>query len=309
MQAKTNSHLSQYPLVSVIVPIYNAEAVLPTLLDSLSQLDYPKDRLEILLVNNNSSDRTAELLAATPYTIILETIPGAGTARNAGIRRATGEFLAFTDSDCVVDPNWLIDLLAGFTSPTIGAVAGTIKPYELNHPVECYEALQLDDPGHRAQHIFLPTAVTANTMYRADVFRRVGLFPERTGGEETDLNWRMQAQTEYRICFLSEGGLIRHRYRANLKAFCHSQHVKARSIVYLHRRWNLYVPTGRKELLRAIIAAFQFLPAVIIKTLKHGRGLLVTPGRILYHSYWEALLNILVPWHKYQGIREGWQKE
>ncbi len=309
MQLKNPPDLVEYPLVSVIVPIYNAEAVLSTLLDSLSQLDYPADRLEILLVNNNSSDRTFELLAATPYTTILETTPGAGTARNAGIRKARGEFLAFTDSDCVVDASWLKDLLAGFTSPEIGAVAGTIKPYELNHPVECYEALQLDDPGHRAQHIFLPTAVTANTMYRSEVFCRVGLFPERTGGEETDLNWRMQAETEYRICFLPTGGLIRHRYRSNLKAFCHSQHVKARSIVYLHRRWNLYVPTGRKELFRAVVAAIEFLPVVVIKTLKHGRGLLVAPGRILYHSCWEALLNILVPWNKYQGIREGWQKE
>lgn len=55
--------LVEWPLISVVVPIYNGEAVLPTLLDSLSLLDYPADRMEILLVNNNSTDRTAELLS------------------------------------------------------------------------------------------------------------------------------------------------------------------------------------------------------------------------------------------------------
>lgn len=308
-QRECDNNPTHWPLVSLIVPIYNAEAVLPTLLDSLSRLDYPEDRLEILLVNNNSTDRTAELLAASPFTVILEKQPGAGTARNAGIRQARGEFLAFTDSDCIVDPHWLKDLLAGFTDSTIGAVAGIIKPYKLTHPIECYEALRLDDPGHRAKHLFLPTAVTANTMYRADVFQKVGWFPERQGGEETELNWRMQMQTEYRIHFLETGGLIQHCYRTNLKAFRRSQREKARSVVYLHRRWNLHVPTGRKELLRTAIAVVQFLPAVITRSFGQGRSFLAAPARVLYESVWEAWLDIVVPWTKYLGIREGWQKE
>jgi cellulose synthase/poly-beta-1,6-N-acetylglucosamine synthase-like glycosyltransferase len=308
-QLQTHTDLTEWPLISVIVPVYNGEAMLPTLLDSLTRLDYPAERLEILLVNNNSTDHTAKLLAATLFNVILETQPGAGAARNAGIRQAKGEFLAFTDSDCVVNPHWLKDLLAGFTDPAIGAVAGTIKPYELNHPIECYEALRLDDPGHRAMHIFLPTAVTANTMYRADVFRQVGLFPDRTGGEETDLNWRMQAEGKYRIHFLNSGGLVQHRYRTDLKAFCRSQRTKARSVVYLHRRWNLYVPTGRKELFRTAMAAVRFLPTVVVQTIRRSRGFLVAPGRAFYESFWEAWLNIVVPWTKYLGIREGWQKE
>lgn len=300
--------LVEWPLISVVVPIYNGEAVLPTLLDSLSRLDYPADCLEILLVNNNSTDRTAELLAADLFTVILEKLPGCGTARNAGIRAAKGEFIACTDADCVVDSHWLKDLLGGFTDSTIGAVAGTIEPYDLSHPIERYEALHLNDPGHRAKHIFLPTACTANVMYRVDVFRRVGLLLDRSGGEETDLNWRMQTQTDYHIHFLNSGGLVRHRYRADLKAFCRSQRYKARTLVDLHRRWNLHVPTGRKELLRAVVSVGQFLPTIVSQTLKHSSSFLATPRLCLYESYWEAWLNILVPWTRYLGIREGWQK-
>lgn len=289
------------PLISIVVPVYNGEKVLPTLIESLSKLDYPKDCLEIILVNNNSSDRTAEILAATPFTVISEMQPGCGTARNAGIRQARGEFIACTDADCVVSPTWLKDLVSGFTDPKIGAVAGTIEPYELTHPIERYEALRLNDPGHRAKHIFLPTACTANVMYRADVFQRVGLLLDRSGGEETDLNWRMQTQTEYRIHFLQSGGLVHHRYRADFKAFCRSQRYKARTLIDLHRRWNLHTPTGRKELLRTAISVSWFLPTVLTQTFGRGHS--------FYESCWEAWLNIVVPWTRYQGIREGWHKQ
>ncbi|MBD1869820.1 glycosyltransferase [Cyanobacteria bacterium FACHB-471] len=299
----------QMPMISVIVPVYNGEVLLPLLLQSLSRLEYPSDRLEILIVNNNSSDRTAEILAEFPsaasFTALFEPSPGAGTARNAGIRQAKGEFLAFTDADCVVDSNWLKDLLAGFTNATIGAVAGTLKPHTLTHPVERYEALRLNCPGHRAVHVFLPTAVTANVMYRADVFAQVGTFLECTGGEETDLNWRMQTQTPYRIHFLTEGGLVWHRYRADLKAFCRTQHYKARTLIDLHRRWNLHVPTGRKELFKAAIALPNFIPTVIKHSLKQRDRLLQEPGRVLWEGIWEARLDLLVPWERYRGIREG----
>lgn len=299
---------TELPLVSVIVPVYNGETLLPLLLDSLSQLNYPNDRLEIVIVNNNSTDRTAELLATTPFKIVLELTPGAGTARNAGIRQAKGEFLAFTDADCIVHPYWIKDLLAAFTEPSIGAVAGTIEPYTLTHPVERYEALRLKCPGHRSQHIFLPTAVTANVMYRADVFQRVGLFLECTGGEETNLNWRMQTQTEYRIHFLERGGLVWHRYRADLKTFCRTQRYKACSLVDLHQRWNLQVPTGRKELLRTVLAVGGFLPTVIKQPFQQRDRFLAAPLPTLSEICWEAWLDILVPWNRFLGIREGWQK-
>jgi glycosyltransferase involved in cell wall biosynthesis len=304
VQPQTETSI-QKPMISVIVPVYNGEVLLPLLLQSLSRLNYPADRLEILIVNNNSSDRTAEILTDSPFTILFEPVPGAGTARNAGIRQAKGEFLAFTDADCVIEANWLNDLLAGFTDASVGAVAGTLEPHALNHPIERYEALRLNCPGHRATHVFLPTAVTANVMYRADVFAQVGTFLECTGGEETDLNWRMQTQTPYRINFLTEGGLVWHRYRADLKAFCRTQRYKSRTLIDLHRRWNLRVPTGRKELFKAAIALPNFLPTVIQHSLTQRDRLLQEPGRVLREGVWEARLNVLVPWERYRGIREG----
>ncbi len=300
--------MTNFPFVTVLIPVYNGEAMLPTLLESLSRLEYPRDQLEIIIVNNNSTDRTADLLAVTGHTILLEAQPGAGTARNRGIQAATGEFIACTDSDCVVTPNWIQDLLDGFDDPNIGAVAGTIQPYDLTHPVERYEALRLKSPGHCPQHAeFLPTACTANVMYRADVFQQVGGFLNRSGGEETDLNWRMQTQTAYRIHFLQTGGIVYHRYRKDLKAFCRSQRVKAKTLVDLHQRWQLRVPTGRRELFRAITHCITFGPTVFRQTLQQRSQLFQSPYTILSEALWEARLNVLVPWIRFQGIREGLQ--
>jgi hypothetical protein len=188
-------------------------------------------------------------------------------------------------------------------------VAGTIQPYELNHPVERYEALKIRSPSHCPRHpLFLPTACTANVMYRADVFQKVGLLLNRSGGEETDLNWRMQTQTDYKICFLQSGGLVYHRYRQDLKAFCRSQHYKACTLVDLHRRWQLRVPTGRKELLRTALAIFSFLPTILAQALQHptqGWRSPKTLGQVLSDSCWEAYLNVLVPWIRFRGIRAG----
>jgi glycosyltransferase involved in cell wall biosynthesis len=297
-----------WPLVSVVIPVYNGEDVLPTLLESLDRLDYPSNRLEVILVDNNSKDSTPELLATTSFKVVFEAQPGCGTARNAGILCAEGEFIACTDADCVVDPAWIKDLLAGFNSANIGAVAGTLQPYAINHPIERYEALRLNDPGHRSIHIFLPTSCTANTMYRADVFRQIGLLLNRSGGEETDFNWRMQTQTNYRIHFLEHGGLVKHRYRTNLRSFCNSQLYKARTLIDLHQRWNLYVPTGRMELLRTGIAVCRFMPEVVVGIAQRRSQFVTAPIQVLYECFWEAWLDILVPWTRYRGIRQGLQQ-
>ncbi len=298
------------PLVTVLVPIYNGEKTLPTLLESLTKINYPPGRLEILIVDNNSNDRTSELLAKTSFRILFESQPGAGTARNTGIKAAKGEFIACTDGDCIVDPEWINQLLEGFVDPRVGAVAGTIQPYDLTHPIEWYEAIRLKSPGHCTNHyLFFPTACTANVMYRTRIFYEFGGFLNTWGGEETDLNWRMQQDGSYRIHFLKTGGLVYHRYRRDLGAFCQSQKVKARAQVYLHRRWNLHIPTGRKEIIRIMASCINFFPSILVNNWKRRSQFWQDPSTHLTHSLWEAWLDILVPWIRFQGIREAWQKK
>lgn len=118
---------------SVIVPFYNAADTLELCLRSFAKQVH--ENFEIILVDNNSSDHSsmiascfAEAEHPFPVKLIKESAPGAGHARNAGIATAHGEWIVFTDADCVLSPTWLeeYDQMTQNVDPTIGALAGSI---------------------------------------------------------------------------------------------------------------------------------------------------------------------------------------
>ncbi len=113
--------LPRYPRVSVVVCAYNAERTMDQCLASLEVLNYPN--YEVIVVNDGSRDRTLEIAEAYPFCrIISQPNKGLSVARNVGAEAATGEIVAYTDSDCVVDRDWLTYLVAkmeasGLASP------------------------------------------------------------------------------------------------------------------------------------------------------------------------------------------------
>ena len=124
------------PKVSIIVIAYNEEKMLPLCLDSLMELDYPEDKLETILVDNNSTDRTKDIIRKYPVKYVFEHKRTRGAARNKGIKASSGEFIAFTDADCIVDRNWIRRLVQGFDSDNIGGCGGRIVTYQPKNWVE-----------------------------------------------------------------------------------------------------------------------------------------------------------------------------
>jgi biofilm PGA synthesis N-glycosyltransferase PgaC len=118
------------PTVSAILAVYNGEAYLRRKLESILGLNYPKDKLEILVVSDGSTDRTEAI--ATEFSkqgVILLKCPrgGKAAALNAALGRATGEILFYTDVRQPLDPTSLEHLAANFADPTVGAVTGDVK--------------------------------------------------------------------------------------------------------------------------------------------------------------------------------------
>ncbi len=112
------------PFISVVVAAYNAERLIGQCLDSLLAMDYPTDRIEIIVVDNGSTDRTAEIIAGFPVARLREERRGAASARNTGIAKACGDIIAFTDSDCIVEPDWAAEIERAFQAPEVDAVMG-----------------------------------------------------------------------------------------------------------------------------------------------------------------------------------------
>jgi cellulose synthase/poly-beta-1,6-N-acetylglucosamine synthase-like glycosyltransferase len=117
------------PSVSIIIAARNEEARLPAKLESLRLLDYPPERLQIVIASDGSTDGTADILREQiPYIlpVILDESNGKASALNEAVRRATGEILVFLDARQAVEPNSVSELASCFADPAVGAASGEL---------------------------------------------------------------------------------------------------------------------------------------------------------------------------------------
>ena len=162
---------SYLPFVSVIIPVLNGERTIRECLASLIKMDYPVERREILVVDNGSTDSTAEIVKSFPVRYLREERPGPSAARNKGIEAGKGEILAFTDADCVVTAGWLQELVRGFDSEKTGVVVGEVVAYPPQTPAERYMAMRKPLWQQRAiSYPLSPWVGASNVAFRRKVF-------------------------------------------------------------------------------------------------------------------------------------------
>jgi glycosyltransferase involved in cell wall biosynthesis len=232
------------PFVSVVVPVLNGASTLDGCLAALTRVKYPSDRWELIVVDNASTDRTAEILHAAPVRYLFEARRGVARARNLGIQASRGEIVAFTDADCLVTSGWLQALVAGFDDDQVGAVAGEILPFPPSTGAERYAArIRHLSPQRYLSRPKLPFAVTANLAFRHEVFERVGLLdPESPrGGESTDFCTRFLRRTGQRI-ELAPRAVVFHRHRSNARELFRQQWSYGRGHAFLYRKYADELP-------------------------------------------------------------------
>jgi glycosyltransferase involved in cell wall biosynthesis len=200
--------------ISIIICTYNREKYIPQLLESIARQDFPAADYEIVFVNNNSPDQTAqrcrEFQAAHPelnFAYFEELKQGLSHARNRGIDEAKGDILAFIDDDALAHEDYLKNMHAAFQiQMNVFAAGGKILPlYESKRPKWMSRFLEpvmsVIDLGSKPKAF--PTnkfPVGANMMFRKTVFEQVGSFntdlgrtgKKMLGGEEKDLFYRMR---------------------------------------------------------------------------------------------------------------------
>ncbi len=207
---------NRLPRASVVVAVLNSEATIAECVRSLMGLRYPRELLEIVVVDNGSRDRTRAVLEGLgdSITVVEEGGRGPAAARNAGIRRAGGDVLAFTDADCTVAPEWLRTLVAALDDPAVGIAGGLILSRRPATDVELFGEVIHD---HRCALLALrpPYAITMNWASRRAVLEEVGLFdPRLRRCEDVDLAYRI-GQRGYSFAF-APGAVIYHRNERSL---------------------------------------------------------------------------------------------
>lgn len=180
------------PSATVVVAVHNAASTIGDCLDSLLQLRYPRALLEIIAVDNASTDATRqEIERRQDVVLVEERRRGASAARNAGIRRAHGSVVAFTDADCTVDPDWLAQLVIPLEDARVGIVGGRIVARPGANAAELYGETIHDH--HAAIHVWRPPyVISMNWASPRPVLLEAGLFDERfRRGQDVDLSYRI----------------------------------------------------------------------------------------------------------------------
>jgi GT2 family glycosyltransferase len=182
---------------SVIIPTYNRCRSLERALQSVMQLDFPREQFEVVIVDNNSSDDTPRVssnfsIAGIPLKYVKETRLSFTVARHTGAETASGAILSYIDDDVIVSPGWLTAIVATFEKyDSLGIVGGPILPIFESEPPEwiqrCHpmsgwlSLLDLGPDQHETQDAYGP-----NFSVRKDVLQLVGGFPADTIGVEAE---------------------------------------------------------------------------------------------------------------------------
>lgn len=126
--ANAGNDAGDLPAVSLIVPAYDEEGVIAAKVADALALDYPRERLQIVVASDGSSDATAERARAAGADLVLELPPGGKVAAlNAAAERASGEVLAFSDANSAWAPDALRQLVAPFADPQVAYVCGQVR--------------------------------------------------------------------------------------------------------------------------------------------------------------------------------------
>lgn len=208
-QDQKKKKLEKFSLFSVIVPAYNEEDSITATLQSLADLDYPKDKMEVIVVNDGSKDRTKamveQFIAQHPSHKIIQIDQenrGKGNAMNQGLAIAKGEYFACLDADSFVSSNALQVMLPLFDQKNIAAVCPMIK---VKNPKTVLEKVQWYEYILNMFHRFLNAKLNCLhvtpgpfSVYRTDVIRKIGGFDEQTITEDLEIAVRLQKHN-YRI--------------------------------------------------------------------------------------------------------------
>jgi cellulose synthase/poly-beta-1,6-N-acetylglucosamine synthase-like glycosyltransferase len=212
-----------HPTVSVIVPVRDGESLIAACLDAILATDYPEDRREILVVDNGSTDGSAAQIRSKPVRYIHEPRRGVSNARNRGIAESTGEILAFVDADCLVDPQWLTELIRPFEDPEVGSVGGDLQHVPPTTPAERQAARLLGNWQRFAFTSNPAYPITANAAYRREVIDRIGPFdPHMTRAQDVELGLRFQERSGRRLAY-AQNATARHRNRTTALGFFRQQ--------------------------------------------------------------------------------------
>ncbi len=247
--------------ISVVVPFWNVERYIGRCVEALLTQDYPSDSYEIIMVDNNSTDASAEIVRRHARVRLLnERKQGSYAARNRGLREVKGEIIAFTDPDCVPARDWLRAIESALEQQDVGIVLGShrfatdsgllglLASYENEKKAYIY--------GGQTKDLYF--GQTNNMAVRKCLFDEMGYFVETLRGADALFVRRCVEQLGYSVARYSGAMRVDHLEIDRLGAYLTKVYVYGRSsqifgpVVWTRPldnrdRWRIFARVMRRQ--------------------------------------------------------------
>ena len=240
--------------VSIIIPTYNEERYLSACLDSVFNLDYEKEDMEVIVVDNGSTDRTMEIGESYGVKILRDDTMNVSGLRNLGANQSNGYILAFVDADCVVSEEWLKYASIYFDDMDVAAWGAPPTPPKESTWVQqtWYFVRQKEQQVQEVDWL-----ESMNLFVRKDQFIKIGGFNETlVTCEDVDFSYRIRkygkivSDSRIEVIHLGEAGTVREfmkkevwRGRSNLKGILsHGLSLKELPSMSIPLYFGLFLP-------------------------------------------------------------------
>jgi len=279
--------------VSIVVPVLNGGKTIESCLKSLMSMDYPSDKIEIIVVDNGSKDNTAELVSKYPVVCVNEQRTGSSYARNTGIDHSVNNYIAFIDVDCVASRGMIRELMKSFDNEDVGVSVGEVVTYPSKNQVENYTAIRKSKwQSRNMAYPKSPWFLSNCVVIKREVFEEVGHYDPQFSGmgcEDIDFSWRFFNKGKYKSEYQPRAVLF-HRHRSTFWGLFYQYYRYGKGQYMLSLKhpgiisWNLSKETS----------AYKDLFLSVLGLLKNTQGVLPkkTIMNSFYYNYYDLVRKI-----------------
>jgi glycosyltransferase involved in cell wall biosynthesis len=205
-------------MTSLVIPAFNAQDSLAACLEALSRQTTIPD--EVIVVDDGSTDATAETATRYAARLVRQTNQGPAIARNEGVRHAHGDFLLFTDADCEPARDWVAEMVAPFSDPTVVGVKGIYRTRQVERIARLAQCEFEERYERLAGYERIDLVDTYSAAFTLAAFRAAGGFPagfSEANNEDVELSYRL-ARAGHKLVF-NPRAVVYHRHKASWGAY------------------------------------------------------------------------------------------